>query len=277
MFRAKDKLFPLGEKTLIMGILNYTPDSFSDGNSFFSPETALERALLMEKQGADIIDIGAVSTRPGAEIADEKAELSRLHEVLPAIKGRLSVPFSVDTFRPECAAYALEQGASIINDVSGVFNYDMVSLVKEYKAAYIVTHNPCGADSAARYPEGVITAVKAFFDDCLRLADKYGLPRENLCLDPGFGFGKSRDDDYEIVRNMRALKIKGVALLAGASRKRMTNISGSDSPAERDAATAAIHTLCTAGGADIIRVHNVETAAKAAAAADRICRKVNNG
>ncbi|MBR6335978.1 MAG: dihydropteroate synthase, partial [Clostridia bacterium] len=126
-------------------------------------------------------------------------------------------------------------------------------------------------------PEGVTTAVKAFFDDCLRLADKYGLPRDNLCLDPGFGFGKSREDDYEIVRNMRALKTEGVALLAGASRKRMTNISGSDSPAERDPATAAIHTLCTAGGSDIIRVHNVETAAKAAAAADRICRKANNG
>ncbi len=272
MFAAGDFRFPLGRKTYVMGILNYTPDSFSDGGRFFSPGTALERALEIEKQGADIIDIGANSTRPGADILDEKAELERLCEVLGCIVGKVSLPVSVDTFYPACAEYALAQGAVIVNDVSGKLNAEIVAAVKKHNAAYVVTHNPCGADAQAEYPQGAPVAVRQFFIDCLEKATDAGLDFSHICLDPGFGFGKSRDDDREILRDLRMLKFSSIALLAGLSRKRFTSPYEGSSPEERDVTTSAANALAVAGGADILRVHNVACAVQAAALADKIIR-----
>ena len=273
MFSCGDFTFPLGKKTYVMGILNYTPDSFSDGGSYFSPDRALERAAEIEKQGADIIDIGANSTRPGAEILSEEQELARLREVLECLKGKVSLPVSVDTFYPACAQYALENGAVIINDVSGKFNEETARLVKAKKAAYIVTHNPCGADKEEPYPLGAPTAVRQFFLDCLEKASDTGLGFSHLCLDPGFGFGKSREDDCEILRDMRMLKFSGIALLAGLSRKRFTSPYEGSSPDGRDITTSVANALAIAGGADIIRVHNVPFGVETAAFADRIIRK----
>ena len=272
MFAAGDFRFPLGKKTYVMGILNYTPDSFSDGGRFFSPETALERALEIEKQGADIIDIGANSTRPGAEILGEAEELRRLSEVIECLKGRVSLPVSVDTFYPACAGYALANGAVIINDVSGAFSAEIAAAVKKHGAAYIVTHNPCGADGEEQYPDGAPVAVRQFFLDCLEKAADAGLDFSHLCLDPGFGFGKSRDDDREILGDLRLLKFSGIALLAGLSRKRFTSPYEGSAPAERDITTSAANALAIAGGADIIRVHNVAFAVQTAALADKIIR-----
>ena len=134
MFKARSFSLPLGKKTYIMGILNYTPDSFSDGGKFNSPEQALSHALRMQEQGADIIDLGANSTRPGAQILTASEELERIAPALEVLKDRLSVPLSVDTFYPSVARAALEAGASIINDVSGEFNADMAALAKEFGA-----------------------------------------------------------------------------------------------------------------------------------------------
>jgi len=269
MFSAGGFSFPLGKKTYVMGILNYTPDSFSDGGRFFTPETALDRALEIEKQGADIIDIGANSTRPGSRILSEEEELERLKDVLGALHGKVSLPVSVDTFYPGCASYALGNGAVIINDVSGTFNAEIASLVREKDCGYIVTHNPCGADGESHYPDGASIAVRQFFLDCLEKAGEAKLDFSHLCLDPGFGFGKSREDDYEVLRNLGLIKFKGIALLAGVSRKRMTSL-GDDRPLDREIQTAAANALAIAGGADIIRVHNVENAVKTAAFTDRI-------
>lgn len=274
MFKAGEYTFPLGVKTYVMGILNYTPDSFSDGGLHNTPEKAIEHALLMKSQGADIIDLGANSTRPGCEILSAEQELERLKPALEVLKGKLDIPVSVDTFYPECAEYALNNGAVIINDVSGTFNDDIAQLVKKAKGAYLVMHNPSDADNEFVYPEGVIADVRSFFLSCIEKASACGLGKEHLCLDPGLGFGKTMEDNYEITANMNWLKFGGIALLAGASRKRMTNVSGTDAPEDRDCATVAAHTLCIQGGADIIRVHNVPFAVKSAALADKVCRKV---
>ena len=277
MFKAGNFSFPLGQKTYIMGILNYTPDSFSDGGKYNSREKALSHALELESQGADIIDLGANSTRPGANILDEKEELQRLKDAFDALENKISAPLSVDTFYPACAEYALNHGAVIINDVSGTFNNEIAQLVKKFNGAYIVTHNPCGADNVIDYPNSIVFAVREFFDKCINDAEKIGLCLDNLCLDMGLGFGKANYENYELVRRINELKYDSIALLAGASRKRMTNINGNTPPVERDIATGAIHSLCIMGGADIIRVHNVPMAIKYAGAADAVCRLKNNG
>lgn len=268
----------LGKKTYVMGILNFTPDSFSDGGDYFSAQKASERAAQIESLGADIIDIGANSTRPGAEILDEKSELSRLESVLPAVCGAVNIPVSVDTFYPECAEYALKTGASIINDVSGTFNPQIAELVKQFNASLVVTHNPCGASEVQDYNGCVVTAVRSFFLECIGKAAQCSLPPESLCLDPGIGFGKSDEDNLEIIRNLEWLKINPCALLFAASRKRVTALNRTN-PKDRDFSTVSANTAAVAGGADIIRVHNITAGIDCARMADRIYRPngENNG
>ncbi len=274
MFKARNHGFPLGKKTHVMGILNYTPDSFSDGGIYFTPQKALEHALEMQKQGADIIDIGANSTRPDAKILGAAEEKERLIPVLEAICGNVTAAVSVDTFYPVCAEAALKAGADIINDISGVFNPETAKLAAKHGAGYIVMHNPCGSAEVSEYPDGVVADLRKFFVDALELAAKFGLPKEQLCLDPGFGFGKSYEDNLEILRNLQWLKFKGVALLAAGSRKRFVGTaSGEENPALRDSGTVAVHTAAIAGGADIIRVHDVFSGVQGARVADEIYRK----
>ncbi len=274
MFKAGNFEFPLGKRTYVMGILNYTPDSFSDGGMYNTPEKALEHALEMQSKGADIIDIGANSTRPDAVILPAKEEKERLVQVIGSLKGKISAAISVDTFYPECAEAALESGAVIINDVSGVFNEEMASLAVKYGAGYVVMHNPCGSAAVAEYEQGIVEEVRKFFLDALTLAGRCGLPRSQLCLDAGFGFGKSHENNLELLRDMEWLKFKGVALLAAASRKRFIGTaSGEKNCAMRDAGTVAAHTAAIAGGADIIRAHDVFSAVQGARVADAIYRK----
>ena len=274
MFRAGKHEFPLGKRTYVMGILNYTPDSFSDGGMYFTPEKALEHALKMQEQGADIIDIGANSTRPDAVILGAAEEKERLIPVLEAVRGKITAAVSVDTFYPACAEAALKSGADIINDVSGVFNPETAKLAAKYGAGYIVMHNPCGSAAASEYPDGVVADLRKFFIDAIELAAKFGLPKEQLCLDPGFGFGKTYEDNLEILRDLQWLKFKGVALLAAGSRKRFIGTaSGEENSALRDSGTVAAHTAAIAGGADIIRVHDVFSGVQGARVSDAIYRK----
>ncbi len=277
MFKAGKHEFPLGKRTYVMGILNYTPDSFSDGGMYFTPEKALERAFEMQEQGADIIDIGANSTRPDAVILTAEEEKERLISVLEAICGKVKAAVSVDTFYPVCAEAALRAGADIINDVSGVFNPDMAKLAVKYGAGYIVMHNPCGSANMAEYENGVVADVRKFFVDAITLAAQSGLPKNQLCLDMGLGFGKSYEDNLELIANTQWLKFKGIALLAAGSRKRFIGTaSGEENSALRDAGTVAAHTAAIAGGADIIRVHDVFSGVQGARVADAVCRKVKN-
>lgn len=278
MLRAGDYRFPLGERTYVMGILNYTPDSFSDGGLYNTPEAALGRALEMQAQGADIIDIGANSTRPDAKIISASQELERILPALEVLRGRLKVPLSVDTFYPSCAEAALEAGASIINDVSGEFNGEMAALAKKYNACYVVMHNPGGAGTVKNYENGVVCDIREFFLDALTLAGECGLPREQLCLDVGIGFSKSTRDNFEILRRLEWLKFKDVPLLVAASRKRFIGeASGEENSALRDSGTVAANTAAIAGGADIIRVHDVKGAVQAARTADMIYRREYDG
>lgn len=278
MFKARDFEFPLGKRTYVMGILNYTPDSFSDGGLYNTPQKALEHALLMQTQGADIIDVGANSTRPGAVILTAEEEKERIAPVLETLCKSLDVAVSADTFYPLCAKAALEAGVSVINDVSGVFNPEIAALCREYGAAYSVMHNPCGSAQASEYPHGVVNDVRQFFLDSLTLAAQSGLDRSHICFDPGFGFGKKYEDNIELLREMQWLKFKGVALLAAGSRKRFIGTaSGEENCAERDWGTVAAHTAAISGGADIIRVHNVSAAVQSARVADAIYRGKTNG
>ena len=229
----------------------------------------------MQEQGADIIDIGANSTRPGAEILTAEQEKERLIPVLEAICGKVSVAVSVDTFYPSCAEAALKAGAEIINDVSGVFNPDMAKLAVRYGAGYIVMHNPCGSSSTAEYENGVVTDVRKFFVDAITLAAQCGLPKSSLCLDAGLGFGKTYEDNIELIANTQWLKFKGIALLVAGSRKRFIGTaSGEENSALRDSGTVAAHTAAIAGGADSLRVHDVFSGVQGARVADAVYRKV---
>lgn len=278
MFRARDREFPLGERTYVMGILNYTPDSFSDGGMYNNPCAAVEHALRMQEAGADIIDIGANSTRPDAVILSAEEEKQRLASLLEALHGKLDVAVSADTFYPSCAKLALEEGVHIINDVSGVFNPEIAALCKEYGAGYVVMHNPCGSGQTVEYPGGVVNAVRSFFLDSLTLAAQSGLDKSHLCLDMGLGFSKSFEDNLELLKEMQWLKFKGVALLAAASRKRFIgSASGVEDCRKRDPGTVAAHTAAIAGGANIIRAHDVFSAVQGARVADALYRGKTNG
>lgn len=269
VFQAKQFDFPLGKRSYLMGILNVTPDSFSDGGQYLKPQQAYRRALQMQKDGADILDIGPQSTRPGAVAIDAKEEIRRLAPVLDALRGEIHIPISVDTFYPATAEFALRRGVAIINDVSGVLQPDMARLIRQHQAGWVVMHNGGGALQTPAYPQGIVVAVREFFQAALAQAESWGIARTHICLDPGFGFGKCHEDNIKLLAQLHGARIRDVALLAAASRKRfVTQASQAQDLGQQDAATLAAHTLALVQGADIIRVHNVAMARAAAAMTD---------
>lgn len=270
--------FELGARTYVMGILNVTPDSFYDGGRWNEPEAALKHALEMQEQGADVIDVGAQSTRPGHIALSAERELEILKRHIDPLLSALRAPLSVDTFYPSAAEYCLARGAAIVNDVSGAFRGEMAAVVKKYGAGWILAHTGGGTpDRPVPYPKGVTADVLAFFDETLRRCEAFGMDGARLCLDMGVGFGKTQEDDLELLRNIRKLKRPDVALLTALSNKRMTaHASGADGP-ERVYATVAADTLAIAGGTDFIRVHEVREAVLAARLADRVCRGRSDG
>lgn len=237
-----------GEKVLIMGIVNVTPDSFSDGGDNFSVEKAVETALNMEKEGADIIDIGGQSTRPGHTVVSAEEEWERLEPVLNALKGKLSVPISVDTYYPYVAERAVKFGVSIINDVSGVIHSDMANVVKNSNTGWIIMHNG----------DGDTAEVKEFFEKSAKEAEKLGVHQNQLCFDMGIGFGKTRQQDMRLISNIPMYKLNGFPLLLGTSRKRVIKEgTGQENPKLRIYGNIAADTAAIFGGVDIIRIHDV--------------------
>lgn len=275
LFQGRDFSFKLGERTYLMGILNFTPDSLSGDGLLLTPEKAFERALQMQEQGADILDIGAESTSPKATAISQREEEERLIPLLELLRGKLRIPISIDTYNPLTARSALEHGAHIINDVSGVFDPDMAAIVQENSAGWIVMHNDGGARAEnVHYEGGVSAAVRRFFEDFLEKAVAAGIKKEQLCFDPGIGFGKSQEENLELLRSVPYLKIEDVAFLMAASRKRVIGYAtGEENPALRDPGTVAAHTVAVAGGADFIRSHDVAGALQGARIADSLCRK----
>jgi dihydropteroate synthase len=248
-----------------MGILNVTPDSFSDGGAYFAPGAAVARALQIQEEGAGILDIGAQSTRPGHSPVPPEEELRRLLPVLRALRGKIGIPISIDTHSPQVARAALALGAAIINDVSGAAAGEMAQAVLEYGAGWVLMHNGGGADAAPRYAPDAVTAVRAALEDLVGQAMAYGLRRSQLCIDPGIGFGKSREDDLELLASLPLLKLPDVACLVGASRKRViSHAAGGEAGDDRLAGTIAAHTVAQLGGADILRAHDVKEAVRAA-------------
>lgn len=248
LWKCRNTEIEYGKNVLIMGIVNVTPDSFSDGGDHFSVEAAVNVALQMEKDGADIIDIGAQSTRPGYVSVSAEEEWCRLKGVLAELNGKLSVPVSVDTYYPSVAENALKSGVSIINDVSGVVSPEMAQVVKDSGAGWIMMHNGCGD----------VDEVKAFFKTAVDEAEKLGVNKNQLCFDMGIGFGKTKQQDASLIANVKKYKPDGIPLLLGTSRKRVIGEgSGQENPKKRIYGNIAADTAAILGGADIIRLHDV--------------------
>lgn len=245
----------------IMGILNITPDSFSDGGLYFDSAAASAHADKMINDGADIIDIGAMSTRPGSEKITSEREIDRLERVLYGIREKSDIPISIDTVYPETADFALENGADIINDVTGVFNGEMASVVKKHGAGWIVMHNKSSdAGDKVDYKNGIINDISEFFDMMISKCVKFGIPEENLCLDSGFGFGKNTAENIDILKNTDKLSDRNIMYLTALSRKRFIgDITGETDASKRDAGTLAADLLACLGGSDILRVHDVKS------------------
>ncbi len=256
---------PPRKKPYLMGILNVTPDSFYDGGRYSDTTAAAEHALRLISEGAEILDIGAVSTRPGGVRADEETELNRLKNVLPLIRGKTGIPISIDTYRPAVARYCLENGANIINDVSGAFSAEMAAVVKEYGAGWVVMHAGMPGvktETVLRYPDGVVNDVRAFFIRMAKAASDARIPPENLCYDPGFGFAKTEAQNLELLGRLPLL-VNGAPLLVGLSRKRFVRtIAKSEADADILAATVALDRTAADAGALILRVHDVKAHAE---------------
>lgn len=239
----------------VMGILNVTPDSFSDGGRFNAPERAIEQARYMIADGADIIDIGAESTRPykGAEPVTAEEELARLRPVLPAIVA-LGVPVSIDSMKSQVADFALEQGAAIANDVWGLQRDPaMAEIVAAHGAPVVVMHNRADVE-----PEiDIVADMLGFFARSLDIAAKAGIPAGNIVLDPGIGFGKTAEQSMIALARLDEFARFGLPLLVGASRKRFINSVVTSEPQQRLGGSIAAHLIAAQRGAAIIRAHDV--------------------
>ncbi|MBO5944886.1 MAG: dihydropteroate synthase [Clostridia bacterium] len=273
IFSGKDFSFELGKKTYVMGILNVTKDSFADGGKYNTPQKAKEHVEEMLLQGADIIDIGAQSTRPDSQLVSAEEELEIIKQYLPYLSNEFSCVISVDTFYPEVAEYALNNGASIINDVSGVFNEKMANLVKKYDCGWIVMHTGGGnANIVPEYKNTVTEDVIEFFDNVLDKCDKMNIPHKNIMLDIGVGFGKTYEQNIEVIKNLARIKRDNVALLTALSLKRVVGAATNTENDEKLFGTISANSLAIANGTDFIRVHNVKENVLGAKMADALVR-----
>ena len=252
------KLGPLchaiGEKTLVMGILNVTPDSFSDGGQHDSLGEALTHARTMVEEGADIIDIGGESTRPGAAEVSAEEEAARVLPVIERLSGTLERPISIDSYKASVAEAAVGFGATIVNDVWGLQrDAGMAAVIADTGASAILMHNRDKADPAI----DILDDVRAFFDRSLRLASDAGIPEDRIVLDPGIGFGKTVEQNVDLIANLGALKAMGFPVLIGVSRKSMVGYLIGKPVDERLHGTIAANVAAVLAGADIVRVHDV--------------------
>ena len=261
--------FAVRAETAIMGILNVTPDSFSDGGRNYTVNAAVTSAAHMQHCGADCIDVGAQSTRPGFQAISAAEEWERLEPVLKALRGVVSVPISVDTFYVQVAERALDMGAAIINDVSGHVDEAMAQAVGRYNAGWIIMHN--GRENEIF---DAISGVNSWFKLAVRTAVYAGVPPSHICLDAGIGFGKTTAQCHDLIANGERVRLPDFAYLVGLSRKRCVGEPAGELPApERDAVTVAADTLAIMSGADILRVHDVKSAVDAARVAEAILKR----
>jgi dihydropteroate synthase len=253
-------LLALG-RPAVMGILNLTPDSFSDGGQFIEPDVAIDHARRMAAEGADILDVGAESTRPygGAVPVSLEEEIARLAPVLPAVIA-VGLPVSIDTIKAKVAVWALERGARVVNDVWGLQrDPDMARVVAEHGVPVIVMHNRDAADPTI----DIVADVQVFFSRSLDIAARAGIRPDKIVLDPGVGFGKTPEQSMAVIARLDAFKSFGLPLLVGASRKRFINSVVPSSPDQRLGGSIAAHLLAVRKGAAIVRVHDVAATVQA--------------
>ena len=267
----KNKQLEIGKKTLIMGILNITPDSFSDGGDYIDTDTAIKKALQMIKDGADIIDVGGMSTRPGHKEISIDTEISRVIPIIKILSKKTNILISADTYRWQVAKKALENGASIINDIWGLQydNGEMAKIISESGAILIAMHN----QNTTEYSKDIIESIKIFFNKTFEIASKSLIDNNKIIIDPGIGFGKDFNQNIEVLRRLGELK-NIAPILLGTSRKRFIGtLLNNVPPKERDEGTIATTVLGINSGAEIFRVHDVLKNKKAAIIADEIIRK----
>jgi dihydropteroate synthase len=271
-WKLKRREIRLGERTVIMGVLNVTPDSFSDGGRYSDPDRAFARALELEEQGADIIDIGAESTRPGSHRIVAAEELRRLSPVLKRLKDRLTIPLSIDTYKADVAERAMELGAEIINDPSGLtFEPHLARVVANHDAGLILNHMRGRPETWAKLgplPDPMAT-IGRDLDAAASRARHQGIDKARIVLDPGLGFGKRGDQNSVIIARLGELAPLEFPLMTGPSRKHFLSHSTTD---ETAFATAAAVTASILAGAHIVRVHDVREMRAAADVADEILK-----
>jgi len=246
--------------TLIMGILNMTPDSFSDGGQFKSHDKAIDHALKMVEEGANIIDIGGESTRPGAEAVQLEEELSRTIPIIEAIRLKSDCLISIDTYKSKVVTAALAAGADMVNDISGLtFDHNMASLVAERNVPVIIMHIKGKPGDMQKNPnyDNLIKEIKAFFEVQIAIAKKAGIDSGNIILDPGIGFGKRLEDNFEIIRELGQISTMGYPVLLGPSRKSFIGFTLDLPIEERIEGTLASITAGVINGARIVRVHDI--------------------
>ncbi len=265
-------LLPSG-RTAVMGILNVTPDSFYDGGRHVGPDAALAYARRLVAEGADLIDVGGESSRPGATTISADEECARVVPVVAALREATDVPISIDTTKAVVAEAALASGAAVVNDISaGRFDADMLPLVAARGATIVLVHmqgTPATMQQAPRYDD-VVADVDAFLRSRIDAATSAGVDRGCLWIDPGIGFGKRREHNLTLLAYLGRLAAIGLPMLVGASRKRFLAADGDDAPADRLAASLAAATLAAAEGAAILRVHDVAATRRALAVADAV-------
>ena len=275
VWRCGPHVIPLGRRTLVMGIVNVTPDSFSDGGSYANVDDAVKHAIQMVADGAELVDVGGESTRPGSDVVAPEEEIHRVLPVIRRIVDELpDVPVSIDTRKPAVARAALEGGASIVNDVSAGADPAMFGVVGEADAGMVLMHmkgEPKTMQDDPSYYD-VVAEVRGFLGDRVEAAVEAGIDLERLCIDPGIGFGKTLEHNLTILRDIRAFHHLGVPVLVGPSRKRFIGTLTDTDVDDRIEGTAGVVAWCAAEGVDIIRVHDVKEMTRVVRVVDAIAR-----
>jgi dihydropteroate synthase len=258
--RCREKRLFVGSKALIMGVLNVTPDSFSDGGQWLNPEIAIERAQQMIAEGADIIDIGGESTRPGASYVEEDEEITRIAPILTVLRKLTNVPLSIDTRKAVVARVALDLGADIINDVSALQDDPgMAQLIEESGAGVVLMHRQGNSMTMQKSPqyEDIVGEIKAFLSERVSMAQSMGISADHIIVDPGIGFGKTLNHNLEILRNIGEFLPLGQPIMIGVSRKAFIGTLTGKPVGEREMGNSAAVAVAVWLGAHIVRVHDV--------------------
>jgi dihydropteroate synthase len=271
-WKLKSREIRIGERTVLLGVLNVTPDSFSDGGKHLDPDRAFARALEIEEQGADVLDIGAESTKPGSKRITAAEEWQRLAPVLKRLRGKLAIPISVDTYKAEVAERALEMGAEIINDPSGLtIEPALGKVAAQHDSGLILNHMRGMPETWAKLPPlpDVMGAVVRDLEAAVNRARRSGIDRARLAVDPGMGFGKRKEQNSQLLARLREMHILDLPVMVGPSRK---SFLAHATETETRSATAAAVSAAVLAGAHIVRVHDVAEMRAAADVADEILR-----